>query len=422
MTLISDSNGILRSQETKSFLDRFQKSINTRLTCMEGKEALTLLYDIRDNLLAEESAVNRTVREIEALLERLQAADNNEALQSIAASFHELAAEQFRSRASVSTFHAHYSRFIESLVCHAVATATAMLKSEGADLEESSWCALATGELGRGETSRRRPGQILLLAEETPGFPRELFNQLAYRTLAIIEPLLPPEEKRAAAGRRRFWSGTTGEWQQLVATGLQDGKSLKDSADTFDDEGLFAETIAMVADLKPICGSMALAEAVVASSRSRVAATVGSDRFRQFAKQTTAMPVAIGIFGRFKTVRSGKHRGEFYLEELAIKPLVASIRILAVAYGIAETETIARIRAILATGNLGVTFADRLLHAYHGFMTLLIESELTAGNATGQVYFNPEAHDELTRENLRIGLEEVTTLQRLAYQQLVEVD
>lgn len=419
MTLISDK-GLLRSPEIKGFLDRVQKSIANRLTGMEGEEALALLQEIRGNLIAEEVAVNRTVHDIETILEQLATAETGESLQLIATSFHERAAEQFRSRTSVSTFHAHYSRFMEKLVYHAITSAAATLRREGAAFEEGSWCALASGALGRNEASRRRPGQIILLADETHGFSREEFNQLAYRTLAIIEPLLFPEAKRATAGKRRFWSGTTAEWHQLVAAGLQNGTGTANTDGA--DDALYADTIALVADLRPLCGDTTLATAVVDRSRQRVLAEVGSDRFRQFAKETTAQPVGIGIFGRFKTARSGKHRGEFSLDELAIKPLVASIRILAIAAATAETETINRIREILAIGNLGVTFADRLLHAYHELMKLLIEGELAAGSSVGQIYFNPDAHDEAVRENLRLGLEEVTTLQRIAYQQLVEAD
>ncbi len=422
MPLISDSTGVLRSQETRTFIDRFQKSINDCLTGMEGDKALTLLHGLRDNLLAEESAVNRTVIEIEELLTRLGAASNSEALELITAGFHRLAAEQFRNRASVGTFHAHYYRFVELLIEYAIANAAAMLKSEGITLPHNSWCLLVSGELGRGEPSRRCLGRIILLAEETGDFTREFFNQLAYRTLAILDPLIAPDGKKAVSGRRQFWSSTAAEWLELVDAGLKGGGSSSANSDTLADENLFADTFCMVADLKPLCGSMLLAEKVISSSRKRVAIELSSERFWQFARQTAAMPVAIGIFGKFKTVKTGKNRGKFSLEELAINPLVAATRALAVSYGITETSTIARIKGILATGNLGVTLADRLLIAYHDYMKALIEIELSENSANEKIFFSPDTLDEISRERFLVGLEDITTLQRLVYQQLVEVD
>ena len=65
--------------------------------------------------------------------------------------------------------------------------------------------------------------------------------------------------------------------------------------------------------------------------------------------------------------------------------------------------------------------ADRLLIAYHDFMKIFVELELAENRANDKVFFNPDSLDEPGRERFREGLEEITTLQRLVYQQLVEV-
>jgi signal-transduction protein with cAMP-binding, CBS, and nucleotidyltransferase domain len=424
MALISDSKGVLRSQEAKTFIDRFQNSINARITGMEGGEALTLLHDIRDRLAAEETAVNHSVCEIETLLLQLAAADSNDEVELIAASFHQLAAAQFKNRASVSTFHAHYSRFTELLITFALKSAESMLTSEGTNLQDkgSGWCLLVSGKLGRNEPDRKFPGRLILLTEDTTEFSRDAFNQFAYSFLAILEQLLPPGEKKAGAAGRSFWSGTTREWLELVDAGLKGGSNPFAYLETLPDEDFFADTFRMIADLRPICGAMALANEVLDNSRKRVAQELNGERFRQFARQTTAMPVAISFFGRFRIARTGKHRGKFCLEELAIDPFIASIRILAVASGITETATVSRVKGILATGNLGVALADHLLIAYHDFMKTFIELQISAKNAADNIFFNPDDLDEYSRERFRIGLEDITTLQRLVYQQLVEAD
>jgi len=421
MTLISDSTGILRSQEAITFIDRFQKSISSRITGMEGAEALQLLHDIREHLDAEESSVNRSVSEIEEILNRLATAGSSDEVELIAARFHLLAAAQFRKRASVGTYHSHYSRFMALLISYAITSAADMLKKEGMDIRENSWCVLVSGKLGRNEPGKMHLGRVILLADDSADFSRELFNQLAYRTMAILELLLPPKEKKLGPGRHQLWAGTATNWRELVDAGLSGGKSSSANFGNSADADLFEEIFRLVADLRPLCGSMPLAEAVVNSSRVRLALELAGERFRQFVVKTTAMPVAIGIFGRFKTVKTGKHRGELPLEELAINPLVAAIRAMAISIGITETSTAARIKGILATGNLGVGHADRLLIAYHDFMKTLIELELAENRTNDKAFFNPDTLDEPGRERFRNGLEEVTTLQRLVYQQLVEV-
>jgi len=421
MALISDSTGILKSQEAMTFIDRFQKSINSRITGMEGEEALALLHDIKEKLVAEEFAVNRSASEIEDILHRLAAVSSSEEAGLIAARFHQLAAEQFRNRASVGTYHSHYSRFLALLISHAISSAAVMLKHEGLDIRDDSWCALASGKLGRNEPSKMQLGRVILLVDDAAGLPRDLFNQFAYRAMAILEPLLPQKERKVGPGRRQFWSGTVTDWLELVDAGLSGRKSSAATIATTADADLFEDTFRLVADLRPVAGSASLAEAAVNSSRARIAQELSEERFRQFVIKTTAMPVAIGIFGRFKTVKTGKHRGEFSLEDFAINPLIAATRAMAVSFGIYETSTVARIKGILATGNIGVAHADRLLIAYHDFMKTLVELELSENRGNDKVFFNPDALDELSKERFRNGLEEVTTLQRLVYQQLVEV-
>lgn len=422
MPLISDSKGIMRLQDAKSFIDRFQKSINARITGMEGKEALALLYDIRGNLLTEETTVNRAAAEIEALLQRLETVYSSAELERITASFHQLVAAQFLTRASVSTFQAHYTRFLELLVAQATAAAAAMLHSEGIEIRTDSWCVLACGGLGRGEPRRGNPGRIILLADNFSELSREDFNLFVYSTLAILEPLLDPTKKRALSGGKLFWSGSAAEWLGMIDAGLSGSGGTAAAATHLGDEELFAEAVAMVADLRAVCGALPLAEAVISSSRQRLATEFSGEKFRQLVRRTTAMPVAIGIFGRFKTARKGRNRGRFPLEELAIAPLASAARIFAIASGITATATVARIKGILARENLGVALADRLLIAYHDFTKTLIELELDLPE-TGTdeaLFFNPEQLAEVDRERFRDGLEAVTTLQRLAYQQLTE--
>jgi len=420
MPLISDSTGILRPQEAMTFIDRFQKSIAARITGMEGKEALQLLHDIRGNLVAEESAVHRSVAEIEDILQRLAIAGSIEETGIAAANFRQLAADQFSQRASVSTYHANCSRFMTLLISHAITSAADMLTREGKEIPGGSWCALASGKLGRGETGRMNFGQVILLAEDSADITRETFNEFAYRAMAILEQLLPAADKGAGPDRRPFWSGTAADWLEFVDAGLSGRRGSGATSFTSADADLFSDTFSLAADLRPLCGSLSLAATVVDSSSARVAHELAEEHFRQFVIRTTGMPVAIGIFGRFKTLKSGRHRGKFSLEDLAINPLVAATRVLAVSSGITDTATVARIKAILAAGNLGVAHADRLLKAYYDFEKMLIECELAEKSAGEKIFLNPDEFDEPTRERFRTGLEEVTTLQRLVYQQLVE--
>jgi signal-transduction protein with cAMP-binding, CBS, and nucleotidyltransferase domain len=99
--------------------------------------------------------------------------------------------------------------------------------------------------------------------------------------------------------------------------------------------------------------------------------------------------------------------------------LVAGIRLLSLCHGVRETSTVGRIKALLTTGNLGVNLAERLLLTYQVFYRYLLDLEF-GQQIDGEFYFNPELLNEESSELFKEGFEDVNTLQRIVYQQMVE--
>ena len=134
------------------------------------------------------------------------------------------------------------------------------------------------------------------------------------------------------------------------------------------------------------------------------------------------MPVALGIFGRIKLVRNGKNRGKVDLKGMAIDPLAAAARVLSLPLKVEDTSFTGRMSAILAAGNVSVALADRLLISYQDFMRERIKLELCAAKGDVGLFLNPDELDEESLERFKSGLDDITTLQRLVHQQLVEVE
>jgi signal-transduction protein with cAMP-binding, CBS, and nucleotidyltransferase domain len=210
------------------------------------------------------------------------------------------------------------------------------------------------------------------------------------------------------------WSGALSDWEAFAHSVLQPG-----GAGRGGNYG-FSRMVDRLADMRMVCGDAGLAGQAIALHQRLLAAAVPGEQFRLSANEITAMPVALGVFGRLKTVRSGPNRGKIPLEEQAIAPLRDTIRIMAVAEGVAATSTMERIRAIMVAGEIGVTLADHIAEAFVDFARESLRLELSPGGAAGEQFLDPEELSEEQLEQLRTCLEYVTTLQRLAYQQLVE--
>jgi signal-transduction protein with cAMP-binding, CBS, and nucleotidyltransferase domain len=178
--------------------------------------------------------------------------------------------------------------------------------------------------------------------------------------------------------------------------------------------------VEFLADTRPICGDPTLAQEVIDIHRRLLASLPTSEPFRQLATEVAAMPVALGLFGRFRTVRSGANRGGIPLTEQVLAPLCNVIRVLAIACGAGVTGTRERIRQVMVVGAIGVTLAESIDAAFIYIAGERIRLELAADQSGDELFLNPDELAEEKREQLHTGLEYVTTLQRLAYQQLVE--
>ncbi|HEX6012074.1 MAG TPA: DUF294 nucleotidyltransferase-like domain-containing protein [Geminicoccaceae bacterium] len=86
----------------------------------------------------------------------------------------------------------------------------------------------------------------------------------------------------------------------------------------------------------------------------------------------------IGLLGRLRTERDDPlHRGELNLKLRGTLPLAEGVRLLALAHGVAETGTLARIAALQAQGRLGADDADHLRASFALLTGLQLRQQLS---------------------------------------------
>lgn len=409
--------GILYSRNSTEFVAQFKNSLFAQLTLVDSGEALKTLQGVRDELLKEISAGRRISAEIENLIGKLPEIHFADELQSAKARFIQLTAELYTTRSSVSSTSSHAQSFYDTLFTAAFNHAAALLKNEGKDLAGLTYALLVSGELGRGESVLGERSRFFFIHQEVAASDQDTIHELAMRFMAVLS-ICFPDISRNLHNFSAYWFGSADQWRKtaadLIGTGETDNWN-KTGGKNFT---LFVET---AADMRTVGGNADFGRGIREATRPLLADCLQSGAFWHLAKNTAAMPVALGVFGRFKTVRTGSNRGKINLQGMALDPLAAAARLLALACGSDETSFNRRIHAILAAGNMGVALADRLLIAYQDFMRERIRLELTGSNGAEELFFDPEELDNETKERFRTGLEDIITLQRLVHQQLVEV-
>lgn len=278
---------------------------------------------------------------------------------------------------------------------------------------------LVSGDRGRGEMTLFSENRYFLLHEEqSPSaylFSRQLSGALTEAGLLSAEQM--------------FWHGSLPDWRALLEGSfpLRDGERrpplaalppfaapLRQVPQEMPD---WAWRLEALADLGFVRGEASLAVEALKSA----ALTIDRERhhgpFLQLARRVIGLPLAVGRFGGLRLQRSGEHRGELNLEELALAPLVMTLRILAVHTGIHATGSVDRIKELLERGALDVDLAERLLKAYQLFMQLRVLSEIRSEEAGA--FCNPEEFDEPEDARFRAALDTVLNLQKIAYQRMV---
>lgn len=416
----------MSSRAAAALRETLHKRLATRMEGMDSSEHLLLLHKFHEELRKEENIDLWIADEAAAIRTRISAVRFVDELKPLCANLQELAIRHFEARSSVSTLHELSTGFFEAILAASLSLATELLKLEELYPADHASTMLVSGAVGRRETTQRGHNTIILVYENGAVANRTYFHQLAVRIMAILNECGIPAIPGLQVKSNCLWCGTMEEWLELLDQSAtfrqqQDEESRHSTWKELSSEDSFPLIMETVADLRPLSGNSTLASKVIESGRKFLASKVSEKPFRSLARNISTLPVGLGIFGRLRTVKTGKHRGEFSLEEMATRPLVACIRLLAVKHKLNETSTVERIKALLAAGELGVTQADRLLIAFHNFTRCKLELEMD-GETAEEYFFKPGNLKEDARESLKSGLEDLTTLQRLVYQQIVETD
>jgi signal-transduction protein with cAMP-binding, CBS, and nucleotidyltransferase domain len=308
--------------------------------------------------------------------------------------------EHFRKRGSVIAFHGLCTAFHDLVVGKALALAEA---ATGAGKSHPVPCCLmASGSAGRHEFLPGMDFRYFLVHSDSPMESAGYFEDVRYRLIALLETSgLFSSEKRFLDGGI-LWGGSESEWRNWNLSRMQ---------------SQMGETFAILADLRGISGDHALTGSLKAFAAAVLAREQEAELFAQAVRKLSSMPVALGMFGTFKTFRSGAHRGRFNLDDAALKPLLINVRILAVHHGLSETGTIGRIKGLVDGGHLAVDLADRLLKAWHLLAGFRIRYSIQVDDLQmKELYLDPADLEEDVVSQLKGALEAVINLQKLIYQ------
>ena len=371
---------------------------------LSENEDLELLKALHARLAAELALDECFAAASAELLAEIALLDDPTRLAPLHGQLNRLAADYFSQRGSVVALHPFCASYRDRLVSRALLLTEKWMERDRLGTAPAHYCWLTLGSGGRQEHTLASDLDSLLVYGDAGTESTAYFTEFSRRALALMEEAGITGSSDGITPNNPAWRGSLGEWQQRLT---EERPELE--------RGDF---LVRLADLRWVHGDERLTSALIEA----VSGALQQQRplLGKLAKGVANMPGSLGYLGGFKVERGGAHRGEINLHTFAQLPLLANVRVLAVRYGIAETNTIARVKMLLDGGHLDVDLADRLLRAWHEITRQKVLLEV-AGKGGGEEYFvNPEKLTEEVVESLKSGMEALSNLQRIVYGSFAE--
>jgi signal-transduction protein with cAMP-binding, CBS, and nucleotidyltransferase domain len=414
---------ILSWRGNAELLGELRDAIAGMKTSMLLEESTDLLKSFKVRLEEEVAFEESFAAELARAEEDLRQAEYEDDFSPLLARFDRLARDYFLKRGSVVALHSLCNSYRDNLVRRVAEQVEAALELDEMRKPPAPYCLLAAGSAGRKEqTLCVDPGYLLIYGdtdEDGPGY----FEKFAWRAAALLGKIGMLPEEGGAAIMKSLWRGGRKAWREEVVSGLQRREQkgvelLLERADlrlVHGDAPLAGEMINVVRSMLDF-SQWSQREPASAAAGSFAAPTIPAPVLREVGRSIAETPTGLDFFGRLKVEKGGRYRGRFDLEQYALAPLIANIRLQAIDAGLAETSTIDRIKGLQGVGRLSVELSERLLHAYHDFSRMKILLQIREGGVHERpCHINPRELDEEGDQKLRTGLEAVSDLEKITY-------
>jgi CBS domain-containing protein len=420
MLLGTKGNDILKWRASAELVTLLKDRLARKWEQSPAESAQSFLEQFIASLGEELGYETQLTTAIDALDADIEDAAAPEEIPPLTARYLELVSAHFRRRRSVLALCGLCGALHDRIIARALAFAGERTLQSGQG-GVPGFALLVCGDRGRGEQTLRGENRYFLLHEEqTPRFL--LFHR--HLSAALQETGLPGWDGT-------LWHGNLKDWRELLAGSFGQDAPPAPQEDFLAALPPFAAprkvepqalpsgewNPLLLADLVFLQGKATLATEALAGAARTLQGERFRDPFLQLARRIVALPVALGLFGRWRVEREGAHKGELNLNEFALDPLVMTLRVLALHLGIESGGSVERIHLLLEKGALDVELAGKLLKAYQVIMQLKILIEIRGDH--GESYCHPEEFSPETEARFRAALDAVLSLQKIAYQRLV---
>lgn len=270
------------------------------------------------------------------------------------------------------------------------------------DLADTDWCWLALGSEGRGEQTLAtdQDNALVFVAADPAQVDAQRDRLLAFAcdVNAELDAIgFPLCTGNVMAGNPEMCL-TVDEWRSRFLQGLREPTP----------QALLAANILF--DFRPLFGDTTLSDDL----RAWLGGLTRDSRIflRLMAQNALETDSPLGLVRAFITDDSAAHRGTLDLKSRGTRLFVDAARVFALAFGLPETGTAARLRAAGAALNVEPRHVAATIDAFHFLQLLRLRNQYVPGAADGANRIDPYALNEVDQRMLKEAFRQARKLQQ----------
>lgn len=204
------------------------------------------------------------------------------------------------------------------------------------------------------------------------------------------------------------WRGSKTDWKKRVDDRFMRGTGLLEPLD-----------IIILTDARAVKGSGRLLDEFLGYFFP--ALTNNKNVMKEFIQSAVLMPSALTFFGGFKVEKDGENKDKFNIKLLGWSPLILSVRMLALASGIYEKNTLKRITLLRERNIIKKEMEIALTDAYFTFVRYRIINQMNSRDEGGKSsnFLRPDMLGTDEQDRLRRAMKSVESLQKFIQETLL---
>jgi signal-transduction protein with cAMP-binding, CBS, and nucleotidyltransferase domain len=368
-----------------------------------------ILVSLRQTLWEALRDAERFEAELHRMLDSIDGAKDFDVLRKYHATSVEGVKIYFEEEQTVADVHDLFRIVRDRLTSRVLTLVEEEMAASGFGRPPSDYCWIGLGSEGRDEQTFRTDQDNMLVYEgrgagsgDGPCSPERYYEEFSNRVMERLSTVGFEKCKGGTMPSNEKWRGSVEDWKERIEKTLQ-GSELLELLD-----------LIIMTDARVMHGDRRLFDAVL----ERFFALLKENRhiMKEITEAAVAMPTALGFFGKFRLETEGDHKGMFNLKVLGWSPLIMSVRALALAEGLYETNTLKRIKRLREMNVVKKETASDLIEAYLLFARFRIMSQIGQEGGDGQNYIDPARLAGEESGKLRKAMKTVEAFQKYLHE------